>query len=409
VLNPDQTQQLITDESAAKRQLRAGFPWLKFERELEREFRRDQARTRLTQIRFNLYLAVALSLAFGGLNALVLDPEYQRAIYLLQFGLLLPVIVAGIAITYLEKGRHIYPRVAPLLAPLPGIALVAAEIEASGSGVTLLFPTVVIATIFVYYLAGLLFYEALRSNAILWGAYLALGFAGDVPETQLAYNALVLLCANLVGATVAASIERVVRTQFLEEMLLSEIAARDGLTGIYNRRRFDEHLDTHWRQAQRDGVPLALLLVDIDFFKRFNDRHGHQAGDECLKAVAAALARAARRPLDFVARYGGEEFAIVLYDPSREAVAEFGNRIHAGVSSLGIPHGDSPVARGVTVSVGAAYVWPTLERTPHGFVQLADEALYEAKGDGRNRTVFREAEYADLETGSFRARTRGAA
>ena len=160
--------------------------------------------------------------------------------------------------------------------------------------------------------------------------------------------------------------------------MLAEMAARDGLTGIYNRRRFDEHMETVWQQAQRDGVTLALLLVDIDFFKRFNDKNGHQAGDECLRMVATALARAARRPLDFVARYGGEEFAVILYDPSRQYLQEIANRIHTNVASLGIEHGDSSVAPAVTVSAGIAYVAPTLERSTQGFVQLADEALYQA-------------------------------
>jgi diguanylate cyclase (GGDEF)-like protein len=262
----------------------------------------------------------------------------------------------------------------------------------------------VLASVFTYYLVGLLFYEALRANALTWGAYVAFGLASGVADVQVVYNALVLLCANVVGASVAYGLETVLRAHFLEARMLAERASRDGLTALYNRRRFDEHLETMWRQAQREGTTLALLLVDIDFFKRFNDRNGHQAGDECLRGVAASLQRAARRPLDFVARYGGEEFAIVLYDPSREYVRELSTRIHGHVSALAIPHGDSTVGPQVTVSIGTAFVAPTLERSTHGFVQLADEALYEAKGDGRNRTVFREAEYADLETGSFRAR-----
>ncbi len=125
--------------------------------------------------------------------------------------------------------------------------------------------------------------------------------------------------------------------------------------------------------------------------------------------MAAALQRSARRPLDFVARYGGEEFAIVLYDPSREYLRELSMRIHSGVAALGIAHGDSSVSPAVTVSIGSALVAPTLERSASGMIQLADEALYEAKGDGRNRTVFRDVEYAELETGSFRAAGRGAA
>jgi diguanylate cyclase (GGDEF)-like protein len=407
-LNPDETQQLIVDETPAARQLRAGFQWLRFERELEREFRREQASQRLPQIRLNLYLAAALVVAFGGLNTLVLGANAPASIWAVQFGVLLPVAILAIVVTHLPNGRRIYPRVAPLLVPIAGLAVISIELQAARIDVHSLFVTVVLAAIFTYYLVGLLFYEAVRANALTWAAYVAFGLASGVSDMHVVYNALVLLFANVVGASVAYGLEMVLRAHFLEARLLSEAASRDGLTALYNRRRFDEHLDRVWQQAQREGTTLALLLVDIDFFKRYNDRHGHQAGDECLRGVAAALQRAARRPLDFVARYGGEEFAVVLYDPSREYVRDLSSRIHAGMAALAIPHGES-VAPCVTVSIGAAYVAPTLERSSHGFVQLADEALYEAKGSGRNQTAFRDVEYAELETGSFRAARRGAA
>ncbi len=404
-MNPDETQQLIVDETPAARQLRAGFQWLRFERELEREFRREQASQRLPQIRLNLYLAAALVVAFGGLNTLVLGANAPASIWAVQFGVLLPVAIAAIVVTHLPNGRRIYPRLAPLLVPVAGLAVISIELQAAKIDVHSLFATVVLASIFTYYLVGLLFYEAVRANALTWAAYVAFGLSSGVSDMHVVYNALVLLFANVVGASVAYGLEMVLRAHFLEARLLSEAASRDGLTALYNRRRFDEHLDRVWQQAQREGTTLALLLVDIDFFKRYNDRHGHQAGDECLRGVAAALQRAARRPLDFVARYGGEEFAVVLYDPSREYVRDLSSRIHAGMAALGIPHGES-VAPVVTVSIGAAYVAPTLERSSHGFVQLADEALYEAKGNGRNQTAFRDVEYAELQTGSFRAARR---
>jgi diguanylate cyclase (GGDEF)-like protein len=407
-LNPDETQQLIVDETPAARQLRAGFQWLRFERELEREYRREQASQRLPQIRINLYLAAALIVAFGGLNTLVLGTGAPASIWAVQFGVLLPVALAAIVITHLPNGRRLYPRLAPVLVPIAGLAVISIELQAAKVGVHSLFATVVFASVFTYYLVGLLFYEAVRANALTWAAYVAFGLASGVSDVHVVYNAIVLLFANVVGASVAYGLETVLRAHFLEARLLSEAASRDGLTALYNRRRFDEHLERVWQQAQRDGTTLALLLVDIDFFKRYNDRHGHQAGDECLRSVAAALQRAARRPLDFVARYGGEEFAVVLFDPSREYVRDLATRIHAGMASLAIPHGES-VAPVVTVSIGAAYVAPTLERSSHGFVQLADEALYEAKGNGRSQTAFRDVEYAELQTGSFRAARRGAA
>ncbi len=407
-LNPDDSQQLIIDESAAARQLRARFPLLRFEDDLEREFRREQARSRMGQIRFNLFLAAGLVVGFGLLNGLVTGTGIQAPMGLVQFGLLLPAVLIAIGVTYLDKAHRIYPRVAPLLAPIAGITVIAVEIKAAQAGVQLVFVTVVLASIFIYYLYGLLFYQALRANLIMWCAYLAFGVVGALPETSVLYNALVLLLANVVGATTAYTFEMEIRTHFLEQRMLQEMAARDGLTAIYNRRRFDEHLDTVWQLAQREGVTLALLLVDIDYFKRYNDQHGHQAGDDALKAVAAGLRRSARRPLDFVARYGGEEFAVILYDPSRQYLQETAHRIHANIAALAIPHGDSVASPLVTVSVGVAYVAPTLERSTAGFVQLADEALYEAKADGRNRSVFSEAAYDSLETGSFRKRRRAA-
>jgi diguanylate cyclase (GGDEF)-like protein len=401
-LDPLATHKLIADESAAARQLRAGFPWLRFEHELEREFRREQATSRLPQIRFNLYVGIALVVAFGLLNRMVLGSGSQGVMLAVQFGLLLPLTIGATLVTHLANAPRIYPRVAVLLAPIAGIAVAALELRASQTGVQILFSMLLLTSIYTYYLVGLLFYEALRANLITWCAYLTFGIVGAVPEPVLIYNALVLLFSNVVGATVAYGLETVIRTHFLEARMLSEMAARDGLTGLYNRRRFDEQLETLWQHAQRDGVTLALLLVDIDFFKRFNDHNGHQAGDECLRNVATALTRAARRPLDFVARYGGEEFAVILYDPSREYLLEISNRIHANVAQLGIAHGDSSVSPQLTVSAGIAHVAPTLARSSEGFLQLADESLYQAKADGRNRSIFGETAYDLLETGSFR-------
>jgi diguanylate cyclase (GGDEF)-like protein len=153
---------------------------------------------------------------------------------------------------------------------------------------------------------------------------------------------------------------------------------------------------------------MALLLVDIDFFKRYNDRHGHQAGDACLKAVAEALSSAARRPLDFTARYGGEEFAVILYQASRAYVHEITAAIEANIARLAIPHSDSAVADVVTVSIGVAHVAPSLHRSSKGFLQLADQALYQAKAEGRHRVVANEAAYDSLKTGIFRVHRRAA-
>ena len=180
--------------------------------------------------------------------------------------------------------------------------------------------------------------------------------------------------------------------------------ARDGLTGIQNRRMFDQHISRVWQQGVRDQERVAVLLIDVDCFKDYNDRYGHQAGDECLRAVAVSLSQCARRPLDFVARYGGEEFAVVLYEASRDYVSEVLTRIQRSIAELNIPHDASRVASRLTVSIGAAFVLPTPARTLEGLIQLADEALYTCKEQGRNRVIVMEAEYHNLRTGRFEKR-----
>jgi diguanylate cyclase (GGDEF)-like protein len=224
----------------------------------------------------------------------------------------------------------------------------------------------------------------------------------DAPE--FSYDTLVLVAANVIGASVLYMQERTNRLRFLEAGLLREMVARDGLTGIQNRRMFDQHMARIWQQGVREQQPIAVLLVDIDCFKNYNDRYGHQAGDECLRAVAKSLTHCARRPLDFVARYGGEEFAVVLYEANREYVAEVLTRIQRSIAELNIPHDASIVATRLTVSVGAGFSRPTASRTPEGMIQLADEALYAAKEQGRNRVVVMESEYQAMRTGRFEKR-----
>jgi diguanylate cyclase (GGDEF)-like protein/PAS domain S-box-containing protein len=159
----------------------------------------------------------------------------------------------------------------------------------------------------------------------------------------------------------------------------------DGLTGIANRRRFDEALRTEWRGCRRHDQPLALLMLDIDHFKLFNDRYGHQAGDACLQAVAQVLKAALRRPHDLAARYGGEEFVCLLPDSDRIGAETKAEELRQAVAALGIAHAASPTAPHVTVSVGVAVWLPSGDSAPERLLADSDAALYMAKNGGRNR------------------------
>lgn len=176
---------------------------------------------------------------------------------------------------------------------------------------------------------------------------------------------------------------------------LHRLAMLDGLTQIPNRRQFDETLEREWQRSQREQTPLALLLCDVDFFKRYNDTYGHQAGDECLQKIAQVLQRSLKRPADLSARYGGEEFALILPNTPLEGAGCIAATIHEHVASLNLAHEQSPMQR-VTLSIGIAKTIPSAAITPIQFIQQADAALYMAKSEGRNRTAIAETNTSEI-------------
>lgn len=168
------------------------------------------------------------------------------------------------------------------------------------------------------------------------------------------------------------------------QMALEALAARDGLTGLVNRRSFDDILLREWQRARRDRRPLALIMIDVDQFKRYNDTYGHPQGDECLRQVATVLQSALFRPGDIAARYGGEEFVVLLPAADADGAALVAKRIEEHLTRLALPHPASTHGR-VSVSMGIAAIEPDGKREPAVLLAAADAALYRAKHAGRNR------------------------
>jgi len=172
---------------------------------------------------------------------------------------------------------------------------------------------------------------------------------------------------------------------------LEMLSRQDGLTGLANRRYLDAFLATEMRRAGRAGEALSLILLDVDFFKKYNDQYGHPAGDECLKRIAGAMQASCRRPADLAARYGGEEFVLVLPTTNAEGARKVSDILAAAIAHLAIPHAQSTVCPVVTISQGIATLVPSHESLPELLIQHADEALYRAKEQGRNRAVAHDA------------------
>jgi len=238
----------------------------------------------------------------------------------------------------------------------------------------------------IYVLSGLRPRSALALGmgmaATLAAAQLAVGRA----DPAIVRGLVSLLGANLLGASAAFGIERSARTSFMSRLRLRELAERDGLTGLYNRRHLDDHLGQLHRQARREKADLAVAMIDVDDFKAFNDARGHPAGDACLGEVARALESCVRRPFDLVARYGGEEFCAVWYGAERDAVRDLAERCRRSVVALQIEHPAARAGGYVSVSIGAA-VAPATDWLLEEIVAAADAALYTAKEQGRDCTV----------------------
>ena len=226
----------------------------------------------------------------------------------------------------------------------------------------------------------------------------ALCLNGDAHGMIMAiYSVIFLMLMISIAAYFRRSLRRIWQLTYEKEDLvgaltaahdrLAILAETDGLTGLANRRSFDEVLETEFLRLRRSGAPLSLILVDVDGFKAFNDTYGHVAGDECLRQVAAVLLSFLHRAPDYAARYGGEEFAGLLPETDHQGAIAVAERIRTHVAGLNIPHRASAAGSHVTVSLGVVTVNCAAAGSPRDVVLLADVQLYRAKSEGRNRVV----------------------
>ena len=387
-------------DSAYAQELRRGFPELRFAPDLEETFQAFHLRRARGRVRF-FQLALGLLAIAAAVDLTVLDAVPFSQVALGWLGVVIPACLVLALTSWSRLYSRLYLPAARLLLPVIAAVSAAGIADRRIGGHPDLFYFLTSFSIAVFFLGGQLFREALLVDIFMVGALgLALAHAGW-PIADAVYYLTVLVITSAVGAFVYQGVERQLRTSFLERGLLSEMVARDGLTGLRNRGAFDDDYARLWQQATRDRRSLALLLIDVDHFKAYNDRYGHQAGDRALRLVAQVVQRFARRPLDIAARYGGEEFLLALYDLGAEHVREIAEELRESVQALRIQHDDSS-AGVVTVSIGVSIVSPRLGRSPEGAVQLADEALYAAKRGGRNGIRVVDCYEINYSTGTFR-------
>ena len=386
-------------ESPYAAALREGRPASRFDDEMEQEYLRARLWDGRTLIRAAGTLGVML-VGQRAVERLLTNTWHEPVSITLLILFLASVALAVISWTSLFErayapAAHVIVPVRNAIAAIP----IAAGVAAGQFELLLFLPLMVIGP---FFFLGLRFRIALLSVLLMLVSFsIAAVVAGLALPFAIRACAFLVLCV-IACAVCARHFDRWCRTSFLESRLISELVELDPLTGTKNRRVFDEQLARLWQQAIEDRRSLAILLVDVDHFKAFNDRYGHQAGDQALRRVAQALKGLVNRPWDVLTRYGGEEFAAVLYDVDAAQAEQIGDAMRRAVTDLAIEHRASRTGPTVSVSVGVAAIEPAVTRKPRGATQLADEALYEAKLRGRNTVVvLDDAQYKLLVTGVF--------
>jgi diguanylate cyclase (GGDEF)-like protein len=272
--------------------------------------------------------------------------------------------------------------------PLFGLGTIVMTCYAPVANIPLTGARLLLVSFFIYFMLGLRLRNALFCNFLIMVSLVITESLGLIPAAIGMYLTFALLCANIIGASGAYALELANRTAFLDRLSLEEMAARDGLTRLLNRQTFEFRARNLWRTATTLRRPVAVLMIDVDYFKRFNDHYGHQAGDECLRRVATAVRDAISPSRDeLVARYGGEEIIVLLIDRSAVDVEAVARRIVEHVSLQAIPHQASIVGETVSVSVGATTPSIDASMAFNVLANVADKALYTAKHQGRNRCV----------------------
>jgi diguanylate cyclase (GGDEF)-like protein len=379
---------------------------LRFAPETEAEFRTYVIQRSLPRARWATAIYLALVAVVTAINMrgsmapfaeTVLEP-----IYLLRLGVACPALVLILAATVVPELQRHYQWVTAVAAIVTGMSVMIMSGLAAAGGQPQFQMGDVLVVVYATLFLGLLSRPVIVVAAALMVSFVGVGLYLGAAADQLIFASCVMFATTLMSVLSALRMERLLRENFIENRLLNDIAERDGLTGLYNRRMFDNLTSRLWGQAQRNAQPLQVILVDIDHFKAYNDLYGHQAGDNCIRRVASIIARAAKRPLDFCARYGGEEFALVLYAPSGADPTALPEQIRRETMALQVPHAHGEANGILTVSIGSATAEPGTKRSLAGLIQTADEALYRAKQLGRNRVLHVDSAESETPTGAFK-------
>lgn len=376
--------------------------------QLEQEFLDDYEQQYRQTSRYALVAGTLLYALFGILD-MYLYPDQHRTLWLIRYGIVLPVLLLALLYMFRPGPRPHTQEVLAISTMIGALGIVAMTVIIPAWTRNTYFAGLIIAVMFVYTFLRMRFIWATLSSWLVVLVYeLASIELGSIDTINLVADNFFYLSANFVGMAACYSMEYDARRKFmlvrelhsersritqanvqLESLneMLDQLAHHDDLTGLPNRRSFFAHLDEEWNRHRRFRAPMSLVLIDVDYFKRYNDTYGHHAGDDCLRQLARLLMAFANRAGDQAARIGGEEFVLFLAGTDLDEACELGKKLRRKVEKMNLPHAGSLVAEHVTISAGVATTVPGEELDAEELLKQADKALYEAKEAGRNQVV----------------------
>lgn len=371
--------------------------------DLDRAFRDYYVQRTLPVTRAALGLWIALVISVSVLDTFLMPSVFvEQTLSLRIMAMLAPLAMALLA-TFVVKQRLWVSNIVAVAALLAGAGALVISAKAVQTGASDVYWSLLFATFCIYVVLGLTLRQSICTAWPLFIGYLAISSASVMPAGESAYAVLFLALLNFIGTFASYVLERNAREVFDNKQELLRLARTDGLTGLFSRRAFDQHVRQIWKQAQRDEKRVAVAVADIDHFKLYNDCYGHRMGDGCIRAVAEVVGASVNRPLDMVARYGGEEFVIVLYDPTIGFLETFTNGLCHKITDLDIEHKASETTASVSLSIGAAITEAAGQVGPDHLIRQADDALYEAKKQGRNQAIIYRSEWGQQTTANLAA------
>lgn len=371
-----------------ERQLREGYKMLRFGKVLEPIYREHHVVDVMNRRLVLIVSAMLMILVLPVLDRFLLHPPAEMLPHMrrIQWLVMLPSLLLAAVVTAIPRFRILSDWAGMLAAMAVALGVIYHRHLAEQYGWSV--PTEFIGATLagVLLIGGLGFYRVLPVAAAIWGAFAISEFSLYGAGSEVHYRVYGMLTIAVICVVGGYLEEFSARTGWLRQQLLLQLSRRDSLTDLLNHRAFHERYEQSFSVALRDSRPLLVAVVDVDDFKGYNDRYGHAAGDACLRAVSEVLAQCARRGADLVGRVGGEEFAMAWYGikpTDAEAALE---RLRMQVQALQIPHAENRSGAGVvTISIGAHCAMPTASERPDRFLRIADERLYGAKDQGRNR------------------------